>query len=89
MAIDMTVAQDIEKIFRSKADRIRNADFPDQMRPKPKQDRKPLKGIARQLYLDKKVKLSKAEAVANSGLGMGLMKPTPVRKKKERKKNET
>ena len=87
MATDITVVQSIERIFRSKRDRIRNADFPDQMRPK--QDRKPLKGIARQLYLDKKVKLSKAETVATSGIGMGLMKPTPVRKRKKEKKNET
>lgn len=89
MESNISVPQELEKIFRSKRDRIRNADFPSQMRPEDKQDRKPLKGIARQLYLEKKVKLSKAEAVANSGLGMGLMKPTPERKKKERKKNET
>ena len=87
MANDITVVQSIERIFQSKRDRIRNADYPDQMRPK--QDRKPLKGIARQLYLDKKVKLSKAETVATSGIGMGLMKPTPVRKRKKEKKNET
>ena len=87
MATDITLVQIIVRIFRSKRDRIRNADFPDQMRPK--QDRKPLKGIARQLYLDKKVKLSKAETVATSGIGMGLMKPTPVRKRKKEKKNET
>jgi hypothetical protein len=86
MVNDIMVTQDLQSFFQSKQDRIRNADYPDQMRPK--QDRKPLKGIARQLYLDKRVKLSNAEALASSGTGMGLMKPTPVRKKKE-KKNET
>ena len=76
----MLVSHELEKIFRSQSDRLRNADHPDQMRPKNK--RKPLKGVARLLYLDRKVKLSKAEAVANSGLGLAFTKapPTPVKK---------
>lgn len=87
MASDITMVQELESLFRSNKDRLRNADEPHMMRPK--LDRKPLKGIARQLYLDKRVKLSKAETVATSGIGMGLMKPTPVRKRKKEKKNET
>ena len=79
----MLVSHELEKIFRSQSDRLRNADHPDQMRPKNK--RKPLKGVARLLYLDKKVKLSKAEEVASSGLGLAHMKvPTTPAKKKEK-----
>ena len=82
----MLVAHEIKKIFQSQSDRLRNADHPDMMRPKNK--RKPLKGVARLLYLDKKVKLSKAEEVANSGLGLAHMKvPTPPAKKES--KDET
>ena len=82
----MLVSHELEKIFRSQSDRLRNADHPDQMRPKNK--RKPLKGVARLLYLDRKVKLSKAEAVANSGLGLAHMKAptTPAKKEKEDEK---
>jgi len=83
MVNDITVVQSIEKIFQSKRDRIRNADFPDQMRPK--QDRKPLKGIARQLYLDKKVKLSNAEALVSSDKGLALKKPTPDESRRRKK----
>ena len=84
----MLVSHELEKIFRSQSDRLRNADHPDQMRPKNK--RKPLKGVARLLYLDKKAKLSKAESVANSGLGLAFTKapPTPVKKEKEDEKKE-
>ena len=84
----MLVSHELEKIFRSQSDRLRNADHPDQMRPKNK--RKPLKGVARLLYLDKKAKLSKAEAVANSGLGLAHMKAptTPTKKEKEDEKKE-
>ena len=77
----MLVSHELEKIFRSQSDRLRNADHPDQMRPKNK--RKPLKGIARVLYLQKKAKLNKAEALATSGLGLSLMKAPVVKEKKE------
>ena len=79
----MLVAHEIKKIFQSQRDRLRNADHPDMMRPKNK--RKPLKGVARLLYLDKKVKLSKAEEVANSGLGLAHMKVPTTPAKKEAK----
>ena len=84
----MLVAHEIKKIFQSQRDRLRNADHPDMMRPKNK--RKPLKGVARLLYLDKKVKLSKAEAVANSGLGLAFTKAPiiPVKKEKEDEKEK-
>ena len=57
----MLVSHEIEKIFQSERDRLRNADHPDMMRPKNK--RKPLKCVARKLYLDKLAKLNKAEAI--------------------------
>ena len=60
MVIDIQQRQHLESLFQSEKDRLRNADQPDQMRPKEKVKRKPLKGLARALYLDKKVKLSKA-----------------------------
>ena len=77
----MLVSHELEKIFRSQSDRLRNADHPDQMRPKNK--RKPLKGIARLLYLQRKAKLNKAESLATSGLGLSLMKAPVVKEKKE------
>ena len=43
---------------------------------------KPLKGVARKLYLDGLAKLNKAEALANSGLGLSRIK-VPVEKEKE------
>ena len=60
-----TVAHEIKKIFQSHKDRLRIADEPHMMRPK--QNRKPLKGIARTLYLNRNAKQSKAEAFAQSG----------------------
>ena len=79
----MLVAHEIKKIFQSQRDRLRNADHPDMMRPK--NNRKPLKGVARRLYLDKLAKLNKAEALATSGLGLSRMKvpETPVEKEKD------
>ena len=77
----MLVPHEIAKIFQSQRDRLRNADHPDQMRPKNK--RKPLKGIARLLYLQRKAKLNKAESLATSGLGLSLMKAPVVKEKKE------
>ena len=78
-----TVAHELEKIFQSDRDRLRNADHPDMMRPK--NNRKPLKGVARKLYLDKLAKLNKAEALATSGLGLSRIKvpETPVEKEKD------
>ena len=78
----MLVPQEINKIFQSQRDRLRNADEPHMMRPKNK--RKPLRGVARLLYLDKKAKLSKAEAVANSGLGLAHTKAPIIREEKEK-----
>ena len=79
----MLVAHTIKKIFQSERDRLRNADHPDMMRPK--NNRRPLKGVARKLYLDGLAKLNKAEALANSGLGLSRIK-VPVEKEKD---NET
>ena len=79
----MLISHELEKIFQSDRDRLRNADHPDMMRPK--NNRKPLKGVARKLYLDKLAKLNKAEALATSGLGLSRMKvpETPVEKEKD------
>ena len=83
-----TVPHEIAKIFQSQSDRLRNADNPHMMRPKNKF--KALKGVARLLYLDKKAKLSKAESVANSGLGLAFTKAptTQAKKEKEDEKKE-
>ena len=83
MIVDKLVPDTIKSIFQSERDRLRNADQPSMMRPK--NNRKPLKGIARLLYLDGKAKLNKAEALASSGLGMSRMK-VPIEKEKD---NET
>ena len=79
----MLVSHELEKIFQSERDRLRNADHPDMMRPK--NNRKPLKGVARKLYLDKLAKLNKAEALATSGLGLSRIKvpETPAEKEKD------
>ena len=82
MIVDKLIQHGIDKIFRSEKDRLRNADEPHMMRPK--NNRKPLKGIARVLYLDRKVKLSKAEEIAGSGLGLSLMKTSTTQVKKEK-----
>ena len=47
------VPHQIAQIFQSQKDRLRNADEPHMMRPK--KDYKPLRGVARQLYLEKRV----------------------------------
>ena len=62
MAIDIQQRQHLESLFRSERDRISNA------------EKKKLKGLARILYLEKRVKLNNAETLATSGLGLGLMK---------------
>ena len=83
-----TVSHEIEKIFQSQRDRLRNAYYPHMMRPK--KDYKPLKGVARQLYLEKRVKLSRANIVANSGLGLAFTKvSTQPEKKKESNDEKT
>ena len=76
-----TVPHEIKKIFQSQRDRLRNADHPDMMRPK--QDRKPLRGIARSLYLSRNAKLSKAEDLATSGFVSKVI--IPEKKEKEKK----
>ena len=78
----MLVPHEIKKIFQSQRDRLRNADEPHMMRPKNKY--KPLRGVARLLYLDRKAKLSKAESVANSGLGLAHTKAPIIREEKEK-----
>ena len=72
----MLVSHEINKIFQSERDRLRNADHPDMMRPKNR--RKPLKGVSRLLYLERKAKLNKAEALATSGLGLSRMKAPKI-----------
>ena len=72
----MLVPHEIKKIFQSERDRLRNADHPDMMRPKNR--RKPLKGVSRLLYLERKAKLNKAEALATSGLGLSRMKAPKI-----------
>ena len=83
MIVDTLVPHGIKSIFQSERDRLRNADEPHMMRPK--NNRKPLKGVARKLYLDGLAKLNKAEALANSGLGLSRIK-VPVEKEMD---NET
>ena len=83
MIVDKLVPDTIKRIFQSERDRLRNADEPHMMRPK--NNRRPLKGVARKLYLDGLAKLNKAEALADSGLGLSRIK-VPVEKEKE---NET
>ena len=78
MIVDKLIQHGIDSIFRSEKDRLRNADEPHIMRPK--NNRKPLKGVARVLYLERKVKLSKADSVVGSGLGLSR---TKVPKEKE------
>ena len=81
-----TVPHEIAKIFQSQKDRLRNADEPHKMRPK--QNYKPLRGVARQLYLERRVKLSRANTVANSGLGLAFTKVTTQSEKKKESKDE-
>ena len=81
-----TVAHEIKKIFQSHKDRLRNADEPHMMRPK--QEYKPLKGVARQLYLERRVKLSRANTVATSGIGLAFTKVTTQLEKKKESKDE-
>ena len=77
----MLVSHEIKKIFQSAQDRLRNADHPDMMRPKNR--RKPLRGVARMLYLERKAKLNKAEALATSGLGMSRMRVPAIPEEKD------
>ena len=72
MIVDKLIGDSIKSIFQSEKDRLRNADEPHMMRPK--NNRKPLKGVARVLYLERKVKLSKADSVVGSGLGLSRTK---------------
>ena len=83
MIVDKLIQHGIDSIFQSEKDRLRNADQPHMMRPK--NNRKPLKGVARKLYLDGFAKLNKAQALADSGAGLSRIK-VPVEKEKD---NET
>ena len=74
-----TIRHEVARIFQSQRDRLRNADEPHMIRPK--QDRKPLKGLARTLYLNRNAKLSKAEAFAQSG----FVSKVKIQEKKESK----
>ena len=80
MIVDKLVGDSIKSIFQSEKDRLRNADEPHMMRPKNKL--KPLKGVARMLYLERKVKLNKADSLGGSGLGLSRIK-IPVNKEKK------
>ena len=62
MIVDKLIPDAVESIFRTERDRLFNA------------DKKKLKGVARLLYLDGKVKLSKANEVADSGKGLAFTK---------------
>ena len=62
MIVDKLIGDSVKSIFQSEKDRLRNADEPHMMRPK--NNRKPLKGVARKLYLDGLAKLNKAAALA-------------------------
>ena len=84
MIVDKLIPHEIDRIFRSQNDRLRNADEPHMMRPKNK--RKPLKGAARVLYLEGKATLSKAEALASSGLGLSKIKVPEPEKTEEKDK---
>ena len=84
MIVDKLVQHGIDSIFRSEKDRLRNADEPHMMRPK--NNRKPLKGVARVLYLERKVKLSKADSVVGSGLGLSRTKVPKEKENEEVKK---
>jgi len=83
MIVDKLIGDSVKSIFQSEKDRLRNADEPHMMRPK--NNRKPLKGVARKLYLDGLAKLNKAQALADSGAGLSRIK-VPVEKEKD---NET
>ena len=81
----MLINQELNKIFQSQKDKLRNADQPQMMRPK--NNRKALKGIARSLYLSGKVTLNRAEEFATTAMGLSLVKK-PV-EKKEKKDEKT
>ena len=83
MIVDKLIGDSVKSIFQSEKDRLRNADEPHMMRPK--NNRKPPKGVARKLYLDGLAKLNKAQALADSGAGLSRIK-VPVEKEKD---NET
>ena len=77
MIVDKLVGDSIKSIFQSERDRLRNADDPHLMRPK--NNRKPLKGVARMLYLEGKAKLNKAETLASLGLSLSSKKVPVVK----------
>ena len=67
--INIQQGQQLESLFRSERDRITNA------------ERKKLKGLARVLYLEKRVKLNNAQTLSECGMGLGLMKLKPQKAK--------
>ena len=69
MEINIQQRQELESLFRSERDRIANA------------EKKKLKGLARVLYLEKRVKLNNAQTLAECGMGLGLMKLKPQKTK--------
>jgi len=77
MIVDKLVGDSIKSIFQSERDRLRNADDPHLMRPK--NNRKPLKGVARMLYLEGKAKLNKVETLASLGLSLSSKKVPVVK----------
>jgi len=73
--IPLTTIQDLESYFRSEQDRSINV------------EKAKLKGNARELYLSKKVKLSNAQKLVDSAIGIGLTKVKPDKEKKGKRKN--
>ena len=70
--VDIMFTQKLVSAFRSEKDRLINV------------EKKQLKGVARTLYLEKKVKLSKASELASSHKGLGLTKMKKVEKEGEK-----
>jgi len=78
--IPLTTIQDVESYFRSVQDRNLNA------------EKAKLKGAARELYLSRKVKLSNAQKLVDSAIGIGLMKVKSDKEDKQKnskRKRET
>ena len=69
MEIDIQQRQQLESLYRSDRDRLANA------------EKKKLRGLARSLYLEKRVKVNNAETLAECGVGLSLMKLKPQRVK--------
>ena len=70
--VDIMFTQKLVSAFRSEKDRLINV------------EKKQLKGVARTLYLEKKVKLSKDSELASSHKGLGMTKMKKVEKESEK-----